>query len=240
VLFVSHNTYLVQRLCGRALWIENGRLAADGDPATVCRDYEAALRLGEQERLAARNAAERSRFSDDAVDAAVPSAGAAPPVPAAPTGAHIWGTGALRLSSVELLAASGAPAGIVYSGEPLTIRLHYAGHAPYDDLAVVVLITRADGVAACGLDAREAGLRVPPLDGAGTFEVTLDPLLLGRGRYFLSPHIYRDRDGIAAPADVLVYHDRMYEFQVERRGRPYDVAVEQPARWRYHSSPPAA
>ena len=45
VLFVSHNTYLVQRLCGRALWIEGGRLAGDGDPATVCRDDEAALRV---------------------------------------------------------------------------------------------------------------------------------------------------------------------------------------------------
>src|SRR5215211_7679593 len=48
VLFVSHNTYLVQRLCKRALWFEAGQLAADGDPAVVCRAYDAAMRRVEQ------------------------------------------------------------------------------------------------------------------------------------------------------------------------------------------------
>jgi hypothetical protein len=147
--------------------------------------------------------------------------------------AHIWGTGDVRFTKVEMVDAENRPAGVVFSGEPATIRLDYEGRAPYDDLAVVVLITRADGVAACTLDASEAGVAVPHLDGSGTFEVTLDPLLLGRGRYFLSPHIYRDRYGVSSRDDVLVYHDRLYEFQVERRGRPYDVAAEQPARWRH-------
>jgi len=96
-----------------------------------------------------------------------------------------------------------------------------------------VLVTRTDGVAACGLDAAESGLRVPPLSGRGSFELVLDPLVLGRGRYFLSPHIYRDRDGIGAASDVIVYHDRQYELRVERHGRPYDVAAEQPATWRH-------
>jgi lipopolysaccharide transport system ATP-binding protein len=223
VLFVSHNTYLVQRLCRRALWIEAGELAADGDPATVCRDYEALLRRHEQNE--ARALADRRRFSDDAPAAGRPAL----------DGALVWGTGEVRFTAVDVLGPDGRPADVHYAGDPLTIRLAYEGHAPYDDLAAVVLVTRSDGVAACTVDAREAGLRVPPLHGRhsqGVFEVTLDPLQLGRGRYFLSPHLYRDRDGIAAPSDVLVYHDRLYELRVERRGRPYDVALEQPARWR--------
>ena len=217
VLFVSHNTYLVQRLCQRALWIEAGRLAADGEPAHVCRDYESVLRRVDQNE--ARSLLDESRFSD---------AGAAAGLPASD---HVWGTGDLRITALDLRGPSGAPQEVYYAGEPLTVRLTYEGAAPYDDLAVVVLVTRADGVPAAGLDAREAGLTIPPLRGRGTFEITLDPLLLGRGRYALSPHIYRDRDGLGAPSDVLVYHDRTYDLWVERRGRPYDVAVEQPARW---------
>jgi hypothetical protein len=122
----------------------------------------------------------------------------------------------------------------------MTIRLSYDGQASYDDLAAIVLVTRADGIPACTLDCREAGLRLPPLAGPGSFEIALDPLLLGRGRYYLSPHVYRDRHGIAAAADVLVYHDRLYEFDVERRGRPYDVACEQPATWRLLADAPGA
>ena len=227
VLFVSHNSYLVQRLCRRALWIDNGRLVRDGDPAAICRDYEASIRQQKEQQIEARNAAERSRFSDDPDGA--PPAGPSP----TPAGTYVWGTGEVRLTSVEVLDAAGRPAGVAFSGERLTIRMRYEGEAPYDDLAVIVLITREDGVPACSLDAGEAGLRVPPLRGAGTFEITLDPLLLGRGRYFLSPHIYRDRSAFAAPEDVMVYQDRLYELHVERRGRPYDVAVEQPARWRH-------
>jgi len=230
VLFVSHNTYLVQRLCGRALWIEHGRLEADGDPAIVCRDYEATLRAQEETRLELSNRAALQRFSDAS---AAPAAGGANGTSAPEPRRHVWGTGEVRFTSVELLDAAGRPATTVYAGERLTIRLQYEAHAPYDDLAVVVLITRADGVAACGLDSREAGLPVPPLTGAGTFEITLDPLLLGRGQYYLSPHVYRDRTGVPGTEDVLVYHDRLYAFRVERRGRPYDVAVEQPAQWRH-------
>jgi lipopolysaccharide transport system ATP-binding protein len=225
VLFVSHNTYLVQRLCGRALWIDSGRLVADGEPALVCRDYEASQRQQERERREANARAERHRFSDDGE--------ARGPAPPAAGRAHVWGTGELRFTAVELLDARGRPAHTVYAGDRLTIRLRYEGEAPYDDLAVVVQIVRADGVVACGLDAREAGLNPAGLHGPGTFEVTLDPVLLGRGRYFVSPHVYRDRDGVVAHDDVLVFHDRLYELDVERRGRPYDVAVEQPARWRH-------
>ncbi len=225
VLFVSHNTYLVQRLCRRALWIEAGELAGDGDPATVCRDYDAALRRHEQNE--ARALGDRRRFSDSP---ASPASSAGPRVA---DDAHVWGTGELRFTRVELLGPQGAPQEEYFAGEALTLRLEYEGDAPFDDLAMVVLATRTDGVAALGLDARDAGLRIPPLHGHGTFEISLDPLLLGRGRYFLSPHVYRDRDGIAAPGDVLVYHDRLYELRVERRGRPYDVAVEHPARWRH-------
>lgn len=228
VLFVSHNTYLVQRLCSRALWIEGGQLAADGDPATICRDYEAVLRRAEQNE--ARALLDRRRFTDTPG-----GAGGALVSPATGEDPHVWGSGALRFTAIEV-AGPGGPAEVYFSGEKLTIRLAYEGDAPYDDLAVVILITRADGVAACSLDAREAGISVPPLRGAGSFSVTLDPLLLGPGRYFLSPHIYRDRDGIGAPSDVVVYHDRTVELWVQRRGRPYAVAFEQPARWQHVSA----
>ena len=114
------------------------------------------------------------------------------------------------------------------------MRIAYEGEAPDADLALVVQIARADGVVACSLDAREAGLSLEGgVQGPGEWEVTLDPLLLGRGRYYVSPHLYRDRSGVPGREDVIAYHDRLYAFEVERRGRPYDVAVEQPARWRH-------
>ncbi len=39
VLFVSHNLVAVQNLCTRAIWIENGSIAQDGDVGDVVRAY---------------------------------------------------------------------------------------------------------------------------------------------------------------------------------------------------------
>ena len=41
VLMVSHSPSVIENNCTRAVWIEKGRLIADGAPKEVCRAYEA-------------------------------------------------------------------------------------------------------------------------------------------------------------------------------------------------------
>lgn len=48
VLFVSHNMAAIQKLCTRAAWLEQGRLARVGDAATVVADYVHASQLDGQ------------------------------------------------------------------------------------------------------------------------------------------------------------------------------------------------
>jgi len=43
LLFVSHSMAEVRRLCTRAIWIEDGRIRANGDPSEVIRAYQRAL-----------------------------------------------------------------------------------------------------------------------------------------------------------------------------------------------------
>ena len=223
VIFVSHNTYLVQRLCRRAIWLDQGRMVADGDPATIVRDYEALLRSVAQDEAMARNRAALARFEDAPV---IPEA-----KPARSALSHRWGTGEVRFTSVEVLGPDGMPTTSVFSGERAQVRLRYEGRATDRDLALVVTVHREDGVVAATFDAREAGVTFGPVDGTGEAMLTLDPVLLGQGRYLISPHLYRDTFGVVRADDVLDYHDRLYELTVTRRGRPYDVAMEHPGVW---------
>lgn len=39
VLFVSHNPYAVERLCNRAIYLQGGRIAAEGEPADILTAY---------------------------------------------------------------------------------------------------------------------------------------------------------------------------------------------------------
>lgn len=51
VLFVSHNMVAVQNLCERTIWLNEGRIIANGEPATLVNDYlkrGIALRLTEK------------------------------------------------------------------------------------------------------------------------------------------------------------------------------------------------
>jgi len=43
LLFVSHDAEQVQRLCRRAVWLDKGRLMADGDAQEVCGQYRLAM-----------------------------------------------------------------------------------------------------------------------------------------------------------------------------------------------------
>lgn len=45
VLFVSHSTEQIRKLCPRALWLEHGELMEDGPSDIVCRNYLAAAGL---------------------------------------------------------------------------------------------------------------------------------------------------------------------------------------------------
>ncbi|MCR5664032.1 MAG: ABC transporter ATP-binding protein [Oscillospiraceae bacterium] len=46
VLFVSHDIGAVRKLCGRALWLEKGRLRALGEAGDICDLYEESLKGG--------------------------------------------------------------------------------------------------------------------------------------------------------------------------------------------------
>jgi len=55
VLFVSHDMSSVQMICDRAVWIDRGRIVADGDTIQIGRSYAASIRKQEELRLRAIN-----------------------------------------------------------------------------------------------------------------------------------------------------------------------------------------
>jgi len=55
VLFVSHDTTGIQRLCPRTVYINHGQVVADGDSLEVVKAYQQDVARREQDRLRARN-----------------------------------------------------------------------------------------------------------------------------------------------------------------------------------------
>lgn len=55
VLFVSHDLNSVLQLCDRVIWIDRGKVRAQGDPIEVIKQYNAMIRQQEEIRLRARD-----------------------------------------------------------------------------------------------------------------------------------------------------------------------------------------
>lgn len=49
VIFVSHQMNQIRRLCGRAIWLDAGRVRKDGTPTAVVADYEIGMSAGKAE-----------------------------------------------------------------------------------------------------------------------------------------------------------------------------------------------
>lgn len=54
VVLVSHNLQVVRELCDRAIWLHEGRIAGDGDPAEVVEAYRVVAHEHAQRELASR------------------------------------------------------------------------------------------------------------------------------------------------------------------------------------------
>lgn len=216
IVLVSHDLDLVERVCDRVLWLEGGRVQADGDPVEVVGAYVEE----EYRREALRAPSSRLTVGDSA----------------RLTHAR-FGSGELLLTRTAMIDAAGRRKRLIHAGEPITIEIDVhrppaatlAGDRPVRQEAgpanVIVTITRRDGVGICYLHLMSAGAASgphaplePPAEGATrTVALRFDRFDLAPGGYQLSFAVYPASAGDfpRRPEDYPYdCHLRMYEFSV--------------------------
>jgi ABC-type polysaccharide/polyol phosphate transport system ATPase subunit len=172
LVVVSHDLALVAARCRRALWLDRGRVAADGPPEeTVARYRESVAR----EEAGARFAAAASGQG----------------------GARI-GTGEARVESVLLRDAQGRDARRLRSGEPATIELSVRATRELSDFAFGIGIGTVAGVPVFGVNTRDDGLRPESLAGEARIALEIPAFALAPGLYSLDAAVHAE-DG--APYD---------------------------------------
>jgi len=130
VLFVSHDLGLVKQLSDRAIFLLNGRVAAEGDPRDVINRYIGMV-LGRGDTAAARSNGDNG-----------------------PTASHRHGDGTSEILSVQILNARGESASSVASGEPIIVRVRCRFHQAKSDPMVGILIRTRIGMDVYGTNTR--------------------------------------------------------------------------------------
>jgi len=166
ILFVSHSMATVRQMCSRAIWLSQGRIAADGMPEQVIDSYLNAT------------------TSQGTLDS-----GSEPIV-----GAR-WGSGEVEITRVLLLDGEGRACNRIPVGGPLHVRIEFVAHQRVERPVFGLAIYRNDGTHVNGPNTRLAGLPIEAIEGPGTLEYRVESLPLLRGGYTLTVAVH-DWEGL--------------------------------------------
>jgi lipopolysaccharide transport system ATP-binding protein len=157
VLFVSHNMAAIESLCTRCIWIDAGKIRADGDARTVVQEYMKTFAQASSGSVALADIESRS------------------------------GNGDGRFTSIEFRNAAGDTTNYIRSGDRLTMRLHYRANVELRDLVIGVNVLNEFGTLIAASNNWATGDDIPVAEvGEGYADFEIDCLYLQPGRYYLS------------------------------------------------------
>ena len=211
ILVVSHDLALVSERCRRAIWLDRGRLQADGPARETVALYRERVA---QEEGGRRREAVSSQLS------AVSSEGSVSERPAR------IGSGAVVVEEVRLLDSAGRPAGRIVSGEPAALQMRVRAAAPLSDFVFGFAISTVSGQSVFGSNTDIDGFRAGEFTGEGRVTLEIPAFALGPGVYSLDAAAHA-RDG--APYD---YRRDALRFEVTA-GRPVAGVWNPQRRWSF-------
>jgi hypothetical protein len=230
ILLVTHSLNLIERFCDDALWLDEGRAMAHGDPKRVVGAYLTKVEEGEEALLAATTAkavvgASADRLEERETQRA-PDEPRQAERPSDPTSDMVqategrWGSREVEITDVALLDQEGQPSFVFHSGDPLSIRVKLRASQPTDDFVFGIGLFNADGVCCYGTNTYLEELTPQRLSGEAEATFAIESLDLVEGTYKVDIAVHKI-DGF--PYD---YHRLLYTFRV--KSRIHDVGIYRP------------
>jgi ABC-type polysaccharide/polyol phosphate transport system ATPase subunit len=170
MVLVSHDLDLVTSFADRAVYLERGRIVAEGPADAVVARY-------------------RSDAAGDAVAAEEPQHFRET------ANERRWGNGDVEIVGVELYVGE-ASSRMVPGADPCRLCIRYATHKPVEDFVFGVAWHRADGTQISGHNTDLAGFVPRRLEGDGEVCCVYDSLQLAPGHYLIDVAVHA-RDGLA-------------------------------------------
>lgn len=211
VLFVSHALPLVQRLCQRAIYLEQGEVIMDGPALNVCQAYERQIMFEINEKLRKENKVEKENNNHQ----------------------DILQKGPIKISKVQVFDNKNNENYSIYQNEKMTVRIHYLTEKSINDVCTWVLFTRSDGVNATSYLSSETNNAINILGSKGFVDIIWDPILLGEGDFLISCGFYPKKKGkfpSTISSNSYVIHNQRYKFSIKRKRWPLQTVFDQPVK----------
>lgn len=221
ILLVSHEGSMVQDLCDEAIWLNGGRLMAQGGATEVVRQYAAHMGFGEPLLTESKPEEEPSQ----------PVPTEPPPTVRTTRGDEVplneqrFDSMELEIGTVRVLDGEGQPATEVLTGQPLQIEIGYATTRRLVAPIFYSRILREDGLVCYNLTTQFSTLSLSAIQGSGCIALYIERLDLNRGRYFIDVGCY-------AQDWAYAYDYHLWDCSLFVRGDGVkDAVLNVPHRW---------
>jgi len=166
IIFVSHNLYMVQAVCHKALYLKKGQVQMQGTTRDVIEAYESDLH------------AERARkFTNFGIQQGNDEAG-------------------IEITKVEIVNANGSASETFQSNQPAQIKVFYNAYRDLGKVNMSVFGIRSDGLTCFMLRTKLDGFVMDIQQGVGVVSVDLNPLQLIGGTYFIEAAFLNEADSM--------------------------------------------
>lgn len=166
ILLVSHEVSLIQELCDKALWLDGGRIVAEGSADVVGREYISKM-MPEAELVSPAGTAGLHTAAGNELR----------------INKNRFGSMEIEITNVRLMDRNGRPVAELESGDSLRVEIDYLSPHPIHSPIFSVSITREDGLVCFDTNTEAAKLMLAPVQGLGRIALDIEGLSLKDGHY---------------------------------------------------------
>lgn len=213
ILLVSHDLSAVEKFCDRVVWLEKGRVMAEGHPREIIDQYLTYIEREESDSYAAEHAHVTSDLDshyEHLEQEDLDGFGLLSPHEKGVERKR-WGNREVEIIEVTLLNREGKKDYVFQTGEPLTIKLVYQARKAIEKPVFGIGIFLQNGTCVYGSNTDIEHIQIDRIEGRGEVHCLIKALDLIESSYYLDVACHK-RDGF--PYD---YHFRLHKFAV--RGR---------------------
>jgi lipopolysaccharide transport system ATP-binding protein len=192
VVLITHDLEQLEELCDRALWLKQGQIVAQGEPAVLAGEYKAAM-MNETNRRMPAETAERLTADGRALR----------------LNENRYGSLDAEIEDVRLLDAAGRPVDCIAAGDSLTIEISVDAKSGVESPRFGVSISFQDREGCLDVNTDDDRVAIDSLSGVHKISLHLSRMDLAAGEYEVSVGVY-ERDW----AFAYDFHWRAYRLRV--------------------------
>ncbi len=195
IIFVSHNLYMVQAVCRKAIYLRDGTVRLAGRTDRILEAYESDLHADRARKLERDLGGEKSSS-----------------------------TLGVAISRVRVSGGNESE-GRLKSSEAAEVQVDYIAESDLGKVQMSLFIIRSDGIKCCMLRSRHADCRLELRKGSGRVTVRLEPLQLITGTYFVEAYFLNHEDALSltpGPARSEWFHVKGSAWNYEDESGVYE------------------